>query len=77
MGKLRPKQNATENTRKKGTKTQNIATSKELRGDSPSGLAMNAPFSLGFEFTFLSEFNEFVSRVLVYVKHPPKCQIYF
>ena len=31
--------------------------SEELRGDSPSGLAANAPVSLGFELTFLSEFK--------------------
>ena len=37
---------------------------EELRGDSPSGLAANAPVSLGFELTFLSEFSEFVWRVL-------------
>jgi hypothetical protein len=29
---------------RKGTKTQNMPTSEELRGDSPSGLAANAPF---------------------------------
>ena len=28
----------------KGIKTQNMPTSEELRGDSPSGLAANAPF---------------------------------
>lgn len=44
-GKRRPKQNATENTRKKKRhKTQNMPTSEELRGNSPSGLAANAPF---------------------------------
>ena len=34
------------NTRKKEKekKTQNMPTSEELRGDSPSGLAANAPF---------------------------------
>ena len=29
---------------RKGEKTQNMPTSEELRGDSPSGLAANAPF---------------------------------
>ena len=29
---------------RKGAKTQNMQTSEELRGDSPSGLAANAPF---------------------------------
>lgn len=28
----------------KGIKTQNVPTSEELWGDSPSGLAANAPF---------------------------------
>ena len=37
---------------------------EELRGDSPSGLAANAPVSLGFELTFLSEFKWIVWRVL-------------
>ena len=43
--------------RYKRNKTQNMPTSEELRGDSPSGLAANAPVSLGFELTFLSEFK--------------------
>ena len=29
---------------RKGVKTQNMQTIEELRGDSPSGLAANAPF---------------------------------
>ena len=29
---------------RKGTKTQNMPPCEELRGDSPSGLAANAPF---------------------------------
>ena len=41
------------------------------------------PVSLGFELTFLSEFSEFVWRVLdrdakrraCIVKHPPKCHL--
>ena len=32
---------------RKGAKTQNMQTSEELRGDSPSGLAANAPFRSG------------------------------
>ena len=43
------------------------------------------PVSLGFELTFLSEFSEFVLRVLdrdakrraCIVKHPPKCHLKF
>lgn len=43
------------------------------------------PISLGFELTFLSEFSEFVWRVLdrdakrraCIVKHPPKCHFKF
>lgn len=45
-GKRRQKQNAIEkhSEERKDTKTQNMPTSEELRGDSPSGLAANAPF---------------------------------
>ena len=45
-GKRRPKQNATEkhSEERKGAKTQNMPPCEELRGDSPSGLAANAPF---------------------------------
>ena len=45
-GKHRPKQNATEkhSEERKGAKTQNMPPCEELRGDSPSGLAANAPF---------------------------------
>ena len=45
-GKRRPKQNGAKkhSEERKGAKTQNMPTSEELRGDSPSGLAANAPF---------------------------------
>ena len=48
-GKHRPKQNATEkhSEERKGAKTQNMPPCEELRGDSPSGLAANAPFRSG------------------------------
>ena len=48
-GKRRPKQNATENTRKKekAQKLKMWPTSEELRGDSPNGLSANAPFRSG------------------------------
>lgn len=53
----RKKNGAKKLGRYKRNKTQNMPTSEELRGDSPSGLAANAPVSLGFELTFLSEFK--------------------
>lgn len=44
-GKRRPKQNGAKILgRYKRNETQNMPTSEELRGDSPSGLAANAPF---------------------------------
>ena len=53
-GKPRPKQNATENTRKKekAQKLKIYPTSEELRGDSPSGLAANAPFRSALSLSF-------------------------
>lgn len=43
--KRRPKQNGAKTLgRYKRNKTQNMPTSEELWGDSPSGLAANAPF---------------------------------
>ena len=44
--KRRPKQNGAKkhSEERKGTKTQNLADERRLRGDSPSGLAANAPF---------------------------------
>ena len=41
---LKTKRNRKTLGRKKRHKTQNMPTSEELRGDSPSGLAANAPF---------------------------------
>ena len=45
-GKRRPIQNATKKTlgRYKRNENQNMPPCEELRGDSPSGLAANAPF---------------------------------
>ena len=44
-GKRRPKQNGAKYLEDiKGIKTQNMPPCEELRGDSPSGLAANAPF---------------------------------
>lgn len=45
-GKRRPKQNAIEkhSEERKGAKTQNLADERRTTGDSPSGLAANAPF---------------------------------
>ena len=50
-GKRCPKQNATEKHSKerKDAKTQNMPPCEELRGESPSGLAENAPFRSGFK----------------------------
>ena len=57
-GKHRPKQSATKTLgRKKRIKTQNMPPCEELRGDSPSGLAANAPFRSGSKVDFLSEFK--------------------
>lgn len=38
------KRNRKHSEERKGTKTQNMPPREELRGDSPSGLAANAPF---------------------------------
>ena len=47
-GKHRPKQNGAKILgRYKRNKTQNMPPCEELRGDSPSGLAANAPFRSG------------------------------
>ncbi len=43
--------------RYKRNETQNMPTSEELWGDSPSGLAANAPFRSAPKLTFLSEFK--------------------
>lgn len=39
--------------RDKRHKTQNMPTSEELRGDSPSGLAANAPFRSALSSLFI------------------------
>lgn len=47
-GNHRPKQNGAKILgRYKRNKTQNMPPCEELRGDSPSGLAANAPFRSG------------------------------
>ena len=81
-GKRRPKQNATENTRKK-EKAQNSKYADERRttGRFAKRFSGERPVSLGFELTFLSEFKRVVWRVLdrdakrraCIVKHPSKC----
>lgn len=85
-GKRRPKQNATENTRKK-EKAQNSKYADERRttGRFAKRFSGERPVSLGFELTFLSEFKRVVWRVLdrdakrraCIVKHPPKCHFKF
>lgn len=64
-GKRRPKQNATENTRKK-EKAQNskYADERRITGRFAKRFSGERPVSLGFELTFLSEYSEFVWRVL-------------
>ena len=57
-GKRRPKQNGAKTLGiYKRNETQNMPTSEELRGDLPSGLAVNAPFRSASKLTFLSEFK--------------------
>ena len=70
---------------RKGTKTQNIADERRITGRFAKRFSGERPVSLGFEFVFLSEFSEFVWRVLdrdakrraCIVKHPPKCHLKF
>ena len=53
-GKRRPKQNGAKILgRYKRNETQNMPTSEELRGDSPSGLAANAPFRSALSCLFI------------------------
>lgn len=67
--------------RKKRRKTQNIADERRITGRFAKRFSGERSVSLGFELTFLSEFREFVWRVLdrdakrraCIVKHPPKC----
>ena len=62
-----------------------MPTSEELRGDSPSGLAANAPFCSALSLSFYPSLSELFggcltaprSGALVYVKHPPKCHLKF
>ena len=64
-GKHRPKQNATENTRKKEkAQNSNLADERRIMGRFAKRFSGERPVSLGFELTFLSEFREFVWRVL-------------
>ena len=57
-GNPRPKQNATENTRKK-EKVENskCAGERRIMGRFAKGFSGERPISLGFELTFLSEFK--------------------
>ena len=69
----------------KGIKTQNLADERRITGRFAKRFSGERPVSLGFEFVFLSEFSEFVWRVLdrdakrraCIVKHPPKCHLKF
>lgn len=71
--------------RKKRHKTQNLADERRITGRFAKRFSGERPVSLGFEFVFLSEFSEFVWRVLdrdakrraCIVKHPPKCHLKF
>ena len=68
---------------RKGAKTQNIADERRITGRFAKRFSGERPVLLGFELTFLSEFREFVWRVLdrdakrraCIVKHPPKCHL--
>lgn len=44
--------------RYKRNKTQNMPTCEELRGDSPSGLAANAPFRSALSLSFYPSLSE-------------------
>ena len=71
--------------RNKRRKTQNLADERRITGRFAKRFSGERPVSLGFELTFLSEFSEFVWRVLdrdakrraCIVKHPPKCHLKF
>lgn len=58
--KRRPKQNGAKKTLGiyKRNKTPNMPTSEELRGDSPSGLAANAPFRSALSWPFYPSLSE-------------------
>lgn len=65
-GKTPPetKRNRKRSEERKGTKTQNIADERRITGRFVKRFSGERPVSLGFELTFLSEFSEFVWRVL-------------
>ena len=50
--------------RKKRRKTQNLADERRIMGRFAKRFSGERPISLGFELTFLSEYSEFVWRVL-------------
>ena len=52
------KRNKKHSEERKGEKTQNMPTSEELRGDSPSGLAANAPFRSALSLSFYPSLSE-------------------
>ena len=57
--KRRPKQNGAKKARNiKRNETPNMPTSEELWGDSPSGLAANAPFRSALSWPFYPSFSE-------------------
>ena len=64
-GKGRPKQNATENTRKKEN-AQNLkyADERRITGQFAKRFSGERPVSLGFESIFLPSLSELVCRVL-------------
>ena len=47
------KRNRKHSEERKDVKTQNVPMSEELRGDSPSGLAANAPFRSALSCLFI------------------------
>ena len=77
------KRNRKHSEERKGAKTQNLADERRITGRFAKRFSGERPVSLGFELTFLSEFSEFVLRVIdrdakrraCIVKHPPKCHL--
>ena len=64
-GKRRPKQNGAKTLgRKKRRKNSKCADERRITGRFAKRFSGERPVSLGFEFVFLSEFSEFVWRVL-------------
>ena len=85
-GNHRPKQNGAKILgRYKRNKNSKYAAVRRITGRFAKRFSGERPVSLGFELTFLSEFSEFVWRVLdrdakrraCIVKHPPKCHLKF